>query len=44
MYLQIKINAIIMNKLLRIFYIFMNYIKLFKQLINCNDVDAKTEI
>ena len=34
MYLRIKINAVIINELLRIFYILTNYIKLFKSLIN----------
>jgi len=34
MYLQIKINEIIMNEFLCISYIFINYVDLLKHLIN----------
>jgi len=36
MYLQMKINEIIMNEFLRISYIFINYINLLKHFININ--------
>ena len=36
MYLQIKINKIIMNEFLCILYIFINYVNLLKHLININ--------
>jgi len=34
MYLQMKINEIIMNKSLHISYIFINYVNLLKHFIN----------
>ncbi len=44
MYLQMKINEIIMNESLRILYIFINYVDLLKHLINIDlhlqDIDA----
>ena len=36
MYLRIKINVIVINKLLRILYTFSNYVKVFKQFIDIN--------
>jgi len=44
MYLQMKINKIIMNESLHILYIFINYVNLLKHLINIElhlqDIDA----
>jgi len=44
MYLQMKINEIIMNEFLHISYIFINYVNLLKHLINIDlhlqDIDA----
>jgi len=44
MYLQMKINKIIMNKFLHISYIFINYVNLLKHFINIDlhlqDIDA----
>ncbi len=48
MYLQMKINKIIMNESLHILYTFMNYVNLLKHLINIDlhlqDIDALSKL
>ncbi len=48
MYLQIKINEIIMNEFLCILYIFINYVDLLKHFINIDlhlqDIDTLTKL
>ncbi len=48
MYLQIKINEIIMNEFLCILYIFINYVDLLKHFINIDlhlqDIDTLSKL